>query len=463
MFPLVEQIPFKDPFEYFRVVAEQPFAMFLDSSLQHPTLGRYSYIAFDPFLTLISKDKQIQIGCDEREGDPLEEIARLLEQYPLETRLEGTPFQGGMLGYIGYDAAHHIERLPSARFDDLRFQDIALGCYDVVLGFDLSEQKSWIFSSGFPEKNEKTRLQRAQERLQFALSLLFEGMEKPFERSEAVIPQTAIQSPFNRAMYCDGVKQCIEYILAGDIFEGTLSQRFIAPMPAITPFQLYERSRRFNPAPFSAYLNFPEQVIASASPERFLKLKAGQVETRPIKGTVRRSTDLAEDHILANQLQRSEKDRAENIMIVDLMRNDLSRVCEDHSVKVPQLCGLESYATVHHLVSVVEGRLKADQDAVTLLRATFPGGSVTGAPKIRAMEIIAELEPTARGPYCGSIGYIGFNGDMDTSIVIRTFAIKDDKVTFQVGGAITADSDPASEYDESLVKAAAMIRTLTEY
>lgn len=464
MFPLIEAIPFNDPFEYFRRVAERSFAIFLDSSLEHETLGRYSYIAFDPFLTLTSKDGKVKIGEDEFEGDPFSEMTRILAQFQFKTQSDGTPFQGGMLGYIGYDAAHHVEHLPSAKLDDMGFQDVAFGCYDVVLGFDLLERKAWIFSSGYPEKNEKARLDRAQQRMQAALTLLLEEIEKPFERSETVISRNSIRTPFSKDTYCDGVKQFIEYILAGDIFEGTLSQRFTASMPpAMTPFQLYERLRRFNPAPFSAYLNFPDQIIASASPERFLKLQAGQVETRPIKGTVRRSIDSAEDRALAMQLEHSEKDRAENVMIVDLMRNDLSRVCEDHTVKVPQLCGLESYATVHHLVSVVEGRLKPEQDAMGLLRATFPGGSVTGAPKIRAMEIIAELEPTARGPYCGSIGYIGFNGDMDTSIVIRTFTIKNNMITFQVGGAITADSDPACEYDESLAKATAMIRTLTEY
>lgn len=234
-------------------------------------------------------------------------------------------------------------------------------------------------------------------------------------------------------------------------------------MPKVSSFDLYRKLRRVNPAPFSAYLHLNTQDIASASPERFIKLNHRSVEARPIKGTAPRGYDTQSDEALKRDLSVSEKDRAENIMIVDLMRNDLSKVCSPHTVKVPSLCVVESYQTVHHLVSVVTGQLKNDLDAVDLIVATFPGGSITGAPKIRAMEIIAELEPINRGPYCGSIGYIAFNGDMDLSIVIRTFAIKDNEITFQVGGAITMDSDAQAEYQESLTKAKAMINTLTSW
>jgi para-aminobenzoate synthetase component 1 len=228
------------------------------------------------------------------------------------------------------------------------------------------------------------------------------------------------------------------------------------------PFQLYCRLRKKSPTPFSAYFFWGDMFLLSSSPERFLKLTGKHVETRPIKGTRPRGLTHIEDEQLKNDLLSSEKDHAENIMIVDLLRNDLSRVCEPHSVQVPALCALESYAAVHHLVSVVQGTLKKEYTAVDLLKATFPGGSITGAPKIRAMELIAEIEPTARGPYCGSLGYIGFQGDMDCSIVIRTFGIKNKKITFQAGGAVTLDSDPAAEYEETLIKARALQLTLTE-
>ena len=251
------------------------------------------------------------------------------------------------------------------------------------------------------------------------------------------------------------------YILVVDIFQANLSQRFQADLPpGLDAWGLYRRLRARNPAPFAAYLDTGAVQIASASPERFLELRGRQVETRPIKGTRPRGATPAEDLALGQELLASAKDRAENVMIVDLLRNDLSRVCRDHTVLTPEICVLESFATVHHLVSTVTGELRPGLDAVDLLRATFPGGSITGAPKIRAMEIIAELEPTARGPYCGAIGWMGADGWMDTSITIRTFAIKDGRVAFQAGGGIVADSDPAAEYEETLAKARALLESL---
>jgi para-aminobenzoate synthetase component 1 len=262
------------------------------------------------------------------------------------------------------------------------------------------------------------------------------------------------------------VRRTIDYIEAGDIYQANITQRFQAPLPpgfeAGGPgrLALYDALRRRNPATFAAFVDFGETVLLSSSPERFLKVAGNRIETRPIKGTRPRGADPAEDTALAGELLASEKDRAENLMIVDLLRNDLGRVAKLGSVKVPVLFGLESYATVHHLVSVVTAELDAGRKAVDLLRAAFPGGSVTGAPKIRAMEIIAELEPTARGPYCGAIGYLSATGAMDTNIVIRTVLIDGDRISFQVGGGIVADSDPEAEYQETLVKARALRETL---
>jgi para-aminobenzoate synthetase component 1 len=272
---------------------------------------------------------------------------------------------------------------------------------------------------------------------------------------------TRIASNFTRGGYEAVVQQVVDYILAGDIFQANLSQRFLADLPAeLDGWSLYRRLRTRNPAPFAAYLRTGEVEIVSASPERFLKLADRRVETRPIKGTRPRGSTPEEDRRLGEELLASAKDRAENVMIVDLLRNDLSRVCRDHTVLTPEICALESFATVHHLVSTVTGELRPGLDPVDLLRATFPGGSITGAPKIRAMEIIAELEPTQRGPYCGAIGWLGGDGWMDTSITIRTYAIKDRRVAFQAGGGIVADSDPAAEYDETLDKARALIEAL---
>ena len=269
-----------------------------------------------------------------------------------------------------------------------------------------------------------------------------------------------LRSNFTREGYLDAVARVIEYVYAGDIFQANLSQRLEAPL-AGTPFELYRRLRQRNPAPFAAYLAFGDVVVVSSSPERFLCVDAGRrVETRPIKGTRPRGVGPEHDAALALALAESDKDRAENVMIVDLLRNDLSRVCQPGTVRVPELFALEHYQTVHHLVSTVVGELAPELDALDLLRAAFPGGSITGAPKVRAMQIIAELEPTQRGVYCGSIGYLSATGALDSSIVIRTYLVVGRDVYFQVGGGIVADSDPEQEYRETLDKARGLIAAL---
>ncbi|WP_430515688.1 anthranilate synthase component I family protein, partial [Inquilinus limosus] len=262
-----------------------------------------------------------------------------------------------------------------------------------------------------------------------------------------------------------GVRRIRDWITAGDIYQANLTQRFLADLPdGLDPFTLHRRLRALSPAPFAAFLDLGEgRWIASASPERFLAVDpAGRVETRPIKGTRPRGVDAAADAVLAVELQASTKDRAENLMIVDLLRNDLSKVCAVGSVRVPALCGLETFPRVHHLVSVVEGRLAPGRGAVDLLRACFPGGSITGAPKIRAMEIIRALEPARRGPYCGSVVHLGFDGSMDSSIIIRTLCGAQGQVAAQAGGGIVYDSDPDAEYDEAMVKVRPLLQALAE-
>jgi para-aminobenzoate synthetase component 1 len=269
-----------------------------------------------------------------------------------------------------------------------------------------------------------------------------------------------VRSTFTREGYRAMARRAIEYILDGDIFQVNLSQR-LETHGAGHPFDLYLRLRHANPAPFAAYLGTDDVAVVSASPERFLRVEAGRVETRPIKGTRPRGYTPEHDLALEHSLRQSEKDRAENVMIVDLLRNDLSRVCRPGTVRVPELCVIERFASVHHMVSTVVGELEPGRGPVDLLRAAFPGGSVTGAPKVRAMEIIAELEPTRRAVYCGAIGYVGFDGAMDTNIVIRTFLVlPDGRTTFQVGGAVVADSDPDGEYLETLDKAEGLLAAL---
>ena len=454
---LVEEIPYRDPLTVFAGFATRPGATFLDSARTDSALGRYSFVMADPFLNLKSRDGLIEEGETHFIGDPFAVLAKRLERYAVTHEPGLPPFQTGAAGYFAYDLGRHLERLPSHRIDDQPLPDLLMGFYGWAIAFDHAETRAFIMANGHPATSEPERQRLAAARITEIRQRLARPASLP--RGQVIAPpRPDIERSAHEAM----VRRAIDYVLAGDIYQANITQRFSAELKAThDPFALYCALRRRNPAPFAAFLRHGEVAIVSASPERFLKLDQGRVETRPIKGTRPRGATPAEDESLKRELAASIKDQAENLMIVDLLRNDLSRVCRDRTVDVPVLFGLESYATVHHLVSVVTGELTAGKGAVDLLRAAFPGGSITGAPKIRAMEIIAELEPTRRGPYCGSIGYIGFDGAMDTSIVIRTICILGHQLTFQVGGGIVADSDPAAEYEESLTKAKAMIEVLT--
>ncbi|MGH7005989.1 MAG: aminodeoxychorismate synthase component I, partial [Alphaproteobacteria bacterium] len=340
--------------------------------------------------------------------------------------------------------------------------DAAWHFYDVVLAFDHQSHEAWLVSSGLPEKSDPARRRRSDERAALVLQAL-DRKETEAASGSVRIARSSWRSNFSRQSYMQAVGKVVEYILDGDIFQANIAQRFVADLPDdFAPWLFYKALRQRNAATFAAFLDHGATIIASSSPERFLSLRGNSVETRPIKGTVARSPDAQEDAALAHVLLTSEKDRAENLMIVDLMRNDLSRVCRPHSVLTPTLCGLESYASVHHLVSVVTGQLAEGRALVDLIAAAFPGGSITGAPKLRAMEIITEIEKEARGVYCGSIGYIGFNGDFDSNIGIRTVSFRDGKAVFQAGGGITALSDPAAEYQETLDKAARIFSVVDE-
>ena len=457
---LAREIPWLEPLAAFEAVRGLAWPVFLDSARVDGRLGRWSYVAAEPYLTLVSKDGRIVSGERSFTGDPFAALQRAMAHYRLDhDPALPPPFQTGAVGWFGYDLAHHLERLPHPAADDLAFPDLALGFYDTVLAFDGVAKRAWLMSSGLPETTPLASMNRRRARADRFAGLLARAGATPLPPAPA--GEVAIGSNFTRPAYEAAVARVVEYILAGDIFQANLSQRFLADLPpGLDAWGLYRRLRQRNPAPFAAFLDTGAVQIASASPERFLELRGRQVETRPIKGTRPRGATPEADEALGRELLASEKDRAENVMIVDLLRNDLSRVCRDHTVLTPEICVLESFATVHHLVSTVTGELRPGLDAVDLLRATFPGGSITGAPKIRAMEIIAELEPTARGPYCGAIGWLGADGWMDTSITIRTFAIREGRVAFQAGGGIVADSDPAAEYEETLAKARALLESL---
>ncbi|MBH5371512.1 aminodeoxychorismate synthase component I [Bradyrhizobium glycinis] len=447
----VRELQWHDPVAAMRRIATRAHLTFFDSAARHEWLGRYSYLTCDPFGTYMVTDGHASWNGEPLEGDPWDALRALLANYSQEHRSALPPFQGGAAGFLAYDLNRTLEHLPTPTIAGQGLPQSLLHFYDVVVSYDHRHNRCWIISTGWPEHDPVRRVERARRRADEFAALLATP-ETPRDAFSGSVG--AWLSNFRRDDYIAAVKRVIGFILAGDVFQVNIAQRFSAKVrTSFDPLTFYCKLRSSNPAPFGALLRYGKLTIASSSPERFLKLGGGRVETRPIKGTIARSADPKEDQRRAELLVASEKDRAENVMIVDLLRNDLSRVCTAPSIEVPALCELESYASVHHLVSVVTGELAEDQDAVTLLRACFPGGSITGAPKVRSMEIITEIERVARELYCGAIGFIGFNGHMDTNIAIRTVTIEGDVAVFHAGAGITAMSDPEAEYEETLAKA----------
>ncbi len=451
-----------DAFEIFLLFKDEPYSFFLDSGMDHEKLGQYSFIGSSPFLVFKSKRQQVEVfqgeEWNELQGNPLDLLRGYYQRYKIQNHTS-LPFVGGAVGYLGYDLNLQIERLPSTNIDDVGIPDCLFGFYDSVIIFDHREGRVFIAATGLAETDRTKALRGAEEKINGLKRRIenayFTGVKVPDPPQAGVL----LTSNFTREAYCRAVQRAIDYIYAGDIYQVNLSQRFAGEFEG-EPTGLYGCLRSVNPAPFAAFLNFQDVVVISSSPERFLKLTNGIVETRPIKGTRPRGRTPEEDRMLREELVNSLKDRAELVMIVDLERNDLGRVCEPGSIQVAELFTLEEYSTVYHLVATITGKLKADKDVIDLIKASFPGGSITGAPKIRSMEIIEELEPTKRNIYTGSIGYLGFDGDADLNIVIRTIIIKNNKVYFQVGGGIVADSVPEKEYQETLDKARALISAL---
>jgi len=433
---MAEEIAYRDPAEAAERLRARPGRAFLDSAMRHESLGRYSYLAADPVGVFRVKDGAAFWNEAPEPDAPLLALQRRLAAHRVETVPGLPPFQGGAIGYLGYEAGALFDRAPDpAGVEQMRF-----GFYDAVLAWDHRDKKCWIISA--PDADARIARLRA----------LLEA-DAPAQASTGWAAP-AWRSNFTPERYAAAVERVKAYILDGDIYQANIAQRFTADLPEeFDAWALYRRLRETNPATFAAFLDFGDLVLASSSPERFLRCRGGRVETRPIKGTTARSVDPAQDLAAGEALLRSEKDRAENVMIVDLLRNDLSRVCKPGSVEVPTLCGLESYANVHHLVSVVLGELQAGRDAMDLIAASFPGGSITGAPKIRAMEIIREIEGGPRGVYCGAIGWLGHDGAMDLNIAIRTVAFEGREASVQAGGGITMLSDPEAEYAETLDKA----------
>jgi para-aminobenzoate synthetase component 1 len=407
----------------------------LESVMRSEHLGRYSFLACNPTATLEVTERGTFLNGVRQDRPPLTVIDAILATNRQRHVPGLPPFQCGLAGYISYDFGRSLE--PHARIPDLApiCPDLVLHHYSCVAAFDHLQERAWIISA---EQDEADRMEE----------LL---AAKPAPLGNHVIG--GWQSNFTREAYEVAIARTVDYILAGDIFQANITQCFSAPIPdGFDPLAFYRVLRLKNPATFAAYLDYGAIRIASSSPERLMSQTGPAIEARPIKGTRRRDADPVRDAALIADLTSSRKDRAENVMIVDLLRNDLSRVSKPGSVKVPVLCGLETYANVHHLVSVVTGELRNGLGTGDLLAAAFPGGSITGAPKIRAMEIIAEIEQAPRGVYCGTIGYIGFSGRSDFNIAIRTAQFAGGVARVQGGGGITARSQPAAEYEESLVK-----------
>ena len=454
------EIDWREPGALVAALPMRPGTVLLDSAMNHAELGRWSYLAFDPFGHFVVRDNHVIWNGERIVGSPIAALREKLRSFALD-RGKGAPdIVAGASGYVSYEAGALFERLPVPRASGPAAPDIELWFHDVALAFDHAERRCFIVSTGFPETDPQSRTARREARVRF-LSDWLSKAEEATPHPGLRVSREAWRSNMSRPIFEAAVARTRELILAGDIFQANIAQRFSASLPAgWDPLGLYAQLRTANPATFGAFVAGSDQTVLSMSPERFLRLRGDRAETRPIKGTRPRSADPKEDRRLAAELVASEKDRAENVMIVDLLRNDLSRVARPGTVEVPALCVLETYASVHHLVSSVTAQLRPDMDALDLLAACFPGGSITGAPKIRAMEIIHALEPDRRGVYCGAIAHFGFDGSFDSNIAIRTLVCAGNEASFHAGGGITLLSDPAGEYEETLVKARRVFEAL---
>lgn len=444
---------------------------YLESTLGAYNLGRFSFFGVEPFMTIQLKDGLITM-CEEGKkkrfkGNIFEQLRLLLNKYRLannESKIN-FPFLGGAVGFLSYDLGFYLEKIPRKNKDDLKAPDLWFGFFDVVLCLDHYTDKIFIFSSGFPETKPHLRKRRADSRLKYFLSKL-EGISKKDEQfftgRNGNIHDYALKSNFSYEKYIRAVNSCLDYIVKGDIYQINLSQRFHTQTD-LSGEDLYMNLREVFPVPFGGMLKTKDFSIISGSPERFLKYDGQFLTTRPMKGTRPRSKDKYWDDRFRKSLEKSKKDKAELLMIVDLERNDLGKVCDYGTVKVESIRNFEEYSTVFQTTSQIKGKLYPEMDRVDIIKACFPGGSITGCPKIRAMQIIEELEPNRRGIYTGSLGYFSFNGNMDFNILIRSFFKKNKDIYFGVGGGIVYDSKPGAEYQETLVKAQALKIALKGY
>ena len=433
-------------FEVYNLFKNQTDTILLDSSKEDKNLSKYSFIGVNPFLKFEVKNENTYINGNIVEGDPFKILENLVNEYRYDIE-DNIPLLSGAMGYISYDTGRLLEELPNTAKEDFSIPDMRFVFYKNIIIFDLINNKKYI-----------TDLDGNIENIHILLKVIDSG-EKIHDEIVREKSENNFYSNFIKEDYKKAVTRLKEYIVSGDVYIANMTQRFWCYNEE-NSFNIYKKLRSINKAPFSAYLNFEDFQIISSSPERFIQVKDNKAHTRPIKGTRPRGASLEEDEKNKLELINSEKDKAELLMVVDLERNDFSKVCKPHTVKVTENFKLEEYATVFHLVSTVEGELKNESSSVKCIKECFPGGSITGTPKIRAMEVIEELEGLKRNLYTGSIGYFDFNGNCDFNIVIRTIIKKDNKAYFGVGGGITYDSIEEDEYNETLDKAKALMRVL---
>ncbi len=442
---------------------ELPRVFLLESVEGAEKIARYSFLGAQPRLTLRAFPTHVEVA----EGGAIERVAQsplavartVLQRYRPVADPTLPRFYGGLVGSFGYDLIRTIERLPNQPPDDRGVPLYSLQLADTVMIFDHLRHRVRIVASAFVDDGAARAYRAARERIEEWL----ERLRRPLPVTEPGprLPlRPAVRSNMTREQYLAAVRRCKEYIYAGDAFQIVFSQRFAVEVGSLDPFAVYRALRTINPSPFMFFLQDEDATLVGASPELLVRVEGDLVEMRPIAGTRRRGLTEDEDRQLAEEMLTDEKERAEHVMLVDLTRNDIGRIARYGTVRVSDLMTIDRYSHVMHIVSNVQGRLAPGRDALDVLQAVFPHGTVSGAPKVRAMEILDELEPTARGPYAGAVGYVGFGGALDTCIGIRTLLIKDGVAYAQAGGGIVADSDPSAEYDETINKAKVLIRAI---
>jgi len=467
---LIRELPWNtiNPVTAYERVARGPYSFLLESAKEKDHRSQYSFLGTEPYLVIKTKGSRVEISCEGRTTvgtpSPLSNVEDILNETSTPRREGLPPFVGGAVGLFSYDLVRLFERLPRIGIDDLDCPDLHLMFVDTLIAFDhvadtvqiiytpprnhiLNTDRATLYAIGVE------KIKRIEERLRGGIPIV--SPDRDLGRNEPP------ESNLTKSQYLERVRRCKEYIAAGDIYQANLSQRFSVPFRQ-SAWSLYRVLREINPAPFAGFLQLGELQLVSASPERLIRLRNGMLETRPIAGTRPKGNNPREEQGMRAELLASEKERAEHLMLVDLERNDLGKVCRYGSVRVDEFMATEAYSHVIHIVSNIRGEISPGNNPLDVIRAVFPGGTITGVPKIRCMEIIEELEPAVRGPYTGSFGYISSSGEMDLNLIIRTFIIKNQRAYVQVGGGIVADSEPEQEYNETLIKAEALLLALSK-